>query len=542
MISIKLTDGQTFSGHTTENIVLRQITTTNDASDTPTSDTPTAPTDVGGGGIVTGGDQSPTSESTTTETPTSKTFDSETLDSPLKQCGLFNDEDEKSIDKTNTLKGEPKSKNDEDTTNDTSDSDDDLDVPRSKNIDAGDWTHYFNGSDDEKTEDATKNPNDTTMEQQDAPKENPSGSDNKEEAEDAATKNPTDSTMEEQDTPTENPSGSDNDGAKDATTKNPTNAKQQDAPTEDATTENPTDDNQQDAPTEDATTTENPTNAKQQDAPTEDATIENPTNAKQQDAPTEDATTKNPTNTKQQDAPMENPTKANNKRSIVSSDSEMTISDKEEDEDDFGDDDSYVDDSSDDEGFVSPTVPPTKRLKQYHVNPAAPYFPKKDEVPDAPTMVLAETWHNDKKNFGIIDKVNKANAQPDSHFTIEEQAKNLYPYVDSTLTYLDRGTTLRSRQIKVVVNISKYHLFGELLEIPETLLDEDESDMVIKLLGVLTTKLRNRKSPWDALAYIISTYNLRADTYYLESWYPGPGRRGEPTFASLYGAGWNTTA
>jgi hypothetical protein len=342
------------------------------------------------------------------------------------------------------------------------------------------------------------------MEQQDAPMENPRGSDNDETEDTSATKNPTDSTMEQEDAPTENPSDSDNDGTED-------------------------------------TTIENLTNAKQQDAPTEDATTKNPTDAKQQDAPTEDGTTENPTDAKQQDAPTENPTQTKNKRSIVSSDSEMTTSDDEKDGDDFGDDDSYVDDSSDNEGVVPPTVPPTKRLKQYHVNAAAPYFPKKDEVPDAPTMVLAEAWHSDKKNFGTIDKVNKANAQPDSHFTIEEQTKILYPFIDSSLSYLNRGTTRRSRQIKVVMNISKHHLFGELLEIPKTLLDEDESAMVIKLLGVLITKLKARKSPWDALAYIISTYNLRADTYYLESWYPGPGRRGEPTIASIYGAGWNTT-
>jgi hypothetical protein len=259
----------------------------------------------------------------------------------------------------------------------------------------------------------------------------------------------------------------------------------------------------------------------------------------QPDAPT--APTNPPTMEQPDEPTTENPTKSKKKRSIVSSDSEVATTEDEEDGDGFDDDDSYVDDSSDEEGFVRPTVRPTKRLKQYHVNDAAPYFPKKDEIPDAATMVLAEAWHSDKKNFGIIDKVNKRNAQPDSHFTVEEQAKNLYPFIDSTLTYLNCGSTLLSRQMKVVEKITKYHLFGEPVEIPEKLLGGHEKAMVIKLLGELTKKLKNRKSNWEALAYIISTYSLRADTYYLESWYPGPGRRGEPTFASLYGAGWNTT-
>ena len=62
------------------------------------------------------------------------------------------------------------------------------------------------------------------------------------------------------------------------------------------------------------------------------------------------------------------------------------------------------------------------------------------------------------------------------------------------------------------------------------------------ILNVLTKKLARRKSKSDVVAYIVSNYELRADTYYLESWYPGPWRRGEPTSAELYGAGLNSAA
>ena len=545
IISIQLTDGKTFSGQTKENLVLRQIADTNDdASDTPTSPRNLGGIFVGDGIIVTGPDRSPTSENPGADPPSS----------PVNRRGLFladkddleSDDDSKSEDKDD-LKSHDDSKA-EDPTKFATDKDDFC-----PNNDDGSTANNDDDSKSNQSDDASvasflyaEPPPGFNYKPKDS-KDNEAEDDNPPTA--PTDKPPTGPPTDDLPTaPTDELTTAPTDDLPIAPTDNPPNAPADNPPT--APTDNPPT-----APTDDppSAPTDHPPTAPMDDPP--NAPVDDPPTAPTDDppptAPTDDhpptAPTDNPPTAPVDDhptAPTDSPAKSK-KRSVneVTSDSEMPTSGGEESEDDvpISEDDDYSDDS-DTEVPAEILVRKTKRLKQYRANNEAPYTPKKDEVPSAATRLLADSWHNDPKNREVIDQVNRSNVQPDSHFELDYQAKKLYPWLDSVLSYLNRGTTRLSRQIELVELVSKKLLSGKAFDITQNLVEEDDLAMVIKLLNVLTKKLARRKSKSDVVAYIVSNYELRADTYYLESWYPGPWRRGEPTSAELYGAGLNSAA